>query len=138
MNSFGSIRESYLPRCNHHWDKFQKNARLSEFDLQRSCKGNPRVPECAKSKSRRAIRIGQFQRRLHKARFIFVDLAFRQDCRETCPKAERKLAYLVQCLHGGRRARAREITKVTADILLLVAAQNLVGIAMTGMSPRES
>ncbi len=96
------------------------------------------MPACAKSKLGRVIQVGQFQRPLHKARFIFVDSAFRQDCRETCLKAERKLAYLARCLHGGRRDKARGITRVTADFHLLAAAQNLARIAMTGMSPRES
>jgi IS5 family transposase len=48
---------------------------------------------------------------------------------------ERKLAHITRRLHGGRRARVRGITKVTADFLLLVAAQNLARIAKLGVSP---
>jgi hypothetical protein len=41
------------------------------------------------------------------------------------PTIERKIAHLMRRKHGGRRARVRGHTKVTADFSLLAAAVNL-------------
>lgn len=101
----------------------------------KNCKNCRLVSQCTKSKSGRTIQIGPFEQQLQQARLRFADPAFRQDYRETRPKVERKLAHLTRRLHGGRRARVRGITKVTADFLLLVAAQNLARIAKLGVSP---
>ena len=69
-------------------------------------------------------------------RFTSFDLA--QDYKETRPKVERKLAHLTRRLHGGRKARVRGITKVTADFLLLAAAHNLKRMATLGVDPFET
>ena len=96
------------------------------------------VSQCTKSKSGRTIQISPFEQQLQQARLRFADPAFRQDYREIRPKVERKLAHLTRRLHGGRKARVRGITKVTADFLLLVAAQNLARLAILGVIPPES
>ena len=67
----------------------------------------------------------------------FTDPDLRQEYRKTRPKVERKLAHLTRRLHGGRKTRVRGITKVTADFLLLVAAQNLARMAKLSINMPE-
>ncbi len=104
----------------------------------KNCSSCYLVSQCTKSKSGRTIQISPFEQQLQQARLRFADPAFRQDYREIRPKVERKLAHLTRRLHGGRKARVRGITKVTADFLLLVAAQNLARLAILGVIPPES
>ncbi|MDA8373120.1 MAG: transposase [Actinomycetota bacterium] len=91
-----------------------------------------------KSKSGRSIEIGTHEHQLHEARVRLTNPDLQRDCRETRPKVERKLAHLTRRLHGGRKARVRQLAKVTADFLLLVAAYNQARTAQLASKPRMS
>ncbi len=102
------------------------------------CGGCPLLERCTTSKSGRSIDIGTHDRQLHEARLRFTNPDLQADYRETRPKVERKLAHLTRRLHGGRKARVPGLAKVTADFLLLAAANNLTRMANLGINPFET
>ena len=60
---------------------------------------------------------------------------WKADYTATRPKVERKISHLMRRRHGGRRARVRGHTKVSADFTLLAAAVNLARLATLGVTP---
>ena len=86
----------------------------------------------------RIITIGRHEARLTAARTTQTDPAWQADYRATRPKVERKIAHLTRRRHGGRRARMRGITKITADFKLLAAAINLARMATLRLTHRHA
>lgn len=113
----------------------RKGGHIASF--VKHCQKCPLVERCTKAKSGRRIYFGAYEKQLHAARVRFANPELRQDYTKTRPKVERKLAHLTRRLHGGRKARVRGLTKVTADFLLLVAAQNLARLAKLTMNLPE-
>lgn len=95
-----------------------------------ACATCPLAAQCTNSPKGRSIRLGHHEAHLTRARARRRDPARVADYRATRPKVERKLGHLMRRRHGGRRARVRGKTKVTADFNLLVAAVNLARLAV--------
>jgi len=95
----------------------------------KACAACPLAAQCTTSKTGRIITIGHHEARLTTARAAQTDPAWQADYRATRPKVERKIAHLMRRRHGGRQARMRGITKITADFRLLAAAANLARLA---------
>jgi len=68
--------------------------------------------------------------RVAAARTRQTDPAWKIAYTQTRPTVERKIAHMTRRSHGGRRARVRGHTKVSADFQLLAAAVNLAPLAM--------
>ncbi len=98
-------------------------------DFGRACTGCPLREQCTASKTGRQITISRWETRLAAARTRQRDPAWQGDYRATRPKVERKLAHLMRRRHGGRRARMRGQTRISADFTLLAAATNLARLA---------
>ena len=99
-----------------------------------ACSGCPLAAQCTTAKAGRVIRIGRYEAELVRARSTQADPAWRADYRATRPGVERKIGHLMRRRHGGRRARARGQTKVTADFSLLAAAVNLARFGVLGLT----
>jgi hypothetical protein len=100
-----------------------------KVDFGKACTGCPLREQCTASKTGRQITISHWETELADARIRQRDPVWQADYRATRPKVERKLAHLMRRRHGGRRARMRGQTRVTADFALLAAAANLVRLA---------
>ena len=100
----------------------------------RPAAGAPLAAQCTTAKAGRVIRIGRYEAELVRARSTQADPAWRADYRATRPGVERKIGHLMRRRHGGRRARARGQTKVTADFSLLAAAVNLARFGVLGLT----
>ena len=98
-------------------------------DFGQACTGCPLREQCTSSKTGRHITISRWETHLAAARTRQRDPVWQADYRATRPKVERKLAHLMRRRHGGRRARMRGLTRVTADFTLLAAATNLARLA---------
>ena len=98
-----------------------------------ACAGCPLAAQCTTAKGGRTISVGPFEEQLVQARAEQQDPAWRQDYRATRPKVERKIGHLMRRRHGGRRARVRGQTKITADLSLLAAAVNLARFAVLNL-----
>jgi len=98
-------------------------------DFGAACINCPLREQCTTSKTGRQITISHWETHLADARTRQRDPVWRADYRATRPKVERKLAHLMRRRHGGRRARMRGQTRVTADFSLLAAATNLARLA---------
>jgi hypothetical protein len=107
-----------------------KTGQIARFG--KLCAGCPLAQQCTASQSGRAIALGEHERQL--ARAQQADPAWRTDYTQTRPKVERKIAHLMRRKHGGRRARVRGHTKVTADFSLLAAAVNLARFGVLGLT----
>jgi hypothetical protein len=103
-------------------------------DFGASCTGCPLRAHCTTSKTGRELTISHWETHLATARTRQRDPAWQADYRATRPKVERKLAHLMRRRHGGRRARTRGLTRVTADFTLLAAATNLARLATLGLT----
>jgi hypothetical protein len=97
-----------------------------------SCNDCPHKPNCTTSKDGRNVNVHPKHEVLDRARNRQRDPAWRQKYRQTRPKVERKLAHLMRCKHGGRRARVRGTVRVRQDFALLAAAVNLARLAKLG------
>ena len=102
------------------------------------CAACPLVKKCTASRSGRTIQLGEHERHLAKARARQSDPAWKTDYTQTRPKVERKIGHLMRRKHGGRHARVRGSTKVTADFSLLAAAVNLARFAVLGLERQPS
>jgi len=109
-----------------------KNGQIARFG--KLCAGCPLASKCTTSRSGRTIHLGQHEHQLAAARAQQSDPDWRTDYTQTRPKVERKIAHLMRRKHGGRRARVRGSTKVTADFQLLAAAVNLARFAVLGLT----
>jgi hypothetical protein len=98
------------------------------------CAGCPLAARCTTSASGRTIHIGVHERQLAAARARQSTQQWKDRYTQTRPKVERKIAQLMRRKHGGRRARVRGTTKVTADFQLLAAANNLARLAVLGLT----
>jgi hypothetical protein len=103
-------------------------------DFGAACTTCPLREQCTDSKTGRSITIGHHEARLAAARIHQTDPTWRADYRATRPKVERKIAHLMRRRHGGRRARMRGLTRITADFNLLAAATNLARLATLGLT----
>lgn len=110
------------------WNKREGVARF-----RTSCASCPLVNACTASSTGREIKVSYHEAQLAKARARQTEPARAADYRATRPKVERKLAHLMRRRHGGRRARVRGTTKITADFNLLVGAVNLARLATLGL-----
>jgi hypothetical protein len=97
------------------------------------CTSCPLAERCTSSRKGRTIHLGQHERQLATARTRQTDPDWKTDYNQTRPKVERKISHLMHRKHGGRRARVRGSTKVTADFQLLAAAVNLARFAVLGL-----
>ena len=95
-----------------------------------ACASCPLLAHCTTSKNGRTITVGPYERQLAAARACQADPAWQADYKATRPIVERKQAHMMRRRHGGRRARVRGETKVTADHRLLAAAANLARLAV--------
>ena len=89
--------------------------------------------DCTEAKAGRTIRIGRHETVLAAARQRQQTQSWRDDCRATRPKVERKLAHLMRRHHGDRHARVRGRAKVEADFNLLAAAANIARLGALGL-----
>ena len=103
-------------------------------DFGAACTTCPLRAQCTDSKTGRSITIGHHEAHLAAARNRQTDPAWKADYRATRPKVERKIAHLMRRRHGGRRARMRGLTRVSADFNLLAAAVNLARLAVLGLT----
>jgi len=110
-----------------------KDGHIANF--ARACHGCPLADRCTTSTSGRSIHIGLYEQQLQRARARQTDPAWKADYTATRPKVERKISHLMRRRHGGRRARVRGHTKVSADFTLLAAAVNLARLATLGVTP---
>jgi Transposase DDE domain/Transposase domain (DUF772) len=108
-----------------------KSGQIARFG--QVCAGCPLVKKCTASRSGRTIQLGEHERHLANARARQSDPAWKTDYTQTRPKVERKIGHLMRRKHGGRHARVRGSTKVTADFSLLAAAVNLARFAVLGL-----
>ena len=83
----------------------------------------------------RTVTVSAFEAELARARARQTDPAWQADYTATRPKVERKIGHLMRRKHGGRRARMRGLTKVSADFALLAAAVNLARLGVLGLAP---
>jgi IS5 family transposase len=90
-----------------------------------ACSSCPLAAQCTSSPDGRTITISRYEAELVRARAAQTDPAWQADYKATRPKVERKIGHLMRRRHGGRRARVRGRSKVTADFALLAAAINL-------------
>jgi Transposase DDE domain/Transposase domain (DUF772) len=95
-----------------------------------ACAACPLAAQCTTSKTGRIITIGHHESLRAAARTRQADPGWQADYRATRPKVERKIAHLMRRRHGGRQARMRGITKITANFRLLAAAVNLARLAV--------
>jgi len=100
------------------------------------CAGCPLADRCTASRRGRSIHLGKHERQLAAARVRQANPAWKTDYTQTRPKVERKISHLMHRKHGGRHARVRGKTKVTADFSLLAAAVNLARFAVLGLEHR--
>lgn len=98
-----------------------------------ACATCPLAGQCTASPTGRVVNVSRHEEALTAARLQQRDPAWRADYRQTRPKVERKLAHLMRCRHGGRRARVRGVGRVGADFALLAAAHNLARLARLGL-----
>jgi DDE family transposase/transposase-like protein DUF772 len=105
-----------------------RHATKAEFGA--ACATCPLAAQCTDAKAGRSITIGHYEAELAAGRARQTDPAWKADYRATQPKVERKIGHLMRRRHGGRRARVRGLTKVTADFSLLAAATNLARLAI--------
>lgn len=98
-----------------------------------ACATCPLRDQCTSSPNGRVVNVSFYQSELAENRRRQSEPARAADYRATRPKVERKLGHLVRRRHGGRRARVRGKSKVTADFNLLVAAINLARLAVLGL-----
>ncbi len=107
-------------------------------DFGKACTPCPLREQCTASKTGRQITISHWETHLADARTRqrdpvwqadYRDPVWQADYRATRPKVERKLAHLMRRRHGGRRARMRGQTRISADFTLLAAATNLARLA---------
>jgi len=94
-----------------------------------ACSVCPLRQGCTSSVGGRVVAIHPHEATLAAARSRQRDPVWLADYRATRPKVERKLAHLLRCRHGGRRARVRGLVRVTQDFKLLAAAVNLARFA---------
>jgi hypothetical protein len=97
------------------------------------CAGCPLADRCTASRRGRSIHLGKHERQLAAARARQANPDWKTDYTQTRPKVERKISHLTRRKHGGRHARVRGKTKVTADFSLLAAAVNLARFAVLGL-----
>lgn len=88
---------------------------------------------CTSAAQGRSVRIGAHERSLAKARRRQEDPAWQKKYKQIRPIVERKLAHCMRRRHGGRKARMRGSTKVSADFSCLAAAINLARLAVLGL-----
>jgi hypothetical protein len=112
----------------HYWSN---GAGMAKFGP--ACAHCPLRDRCTTAVGGRTISVGAHEEALARARERQKTPAWAADYRATRPKVERKLAHLMRRRHGGRRARVRGTTKVSADFNLLAAATNLARLAMLGL-----
>jgi hypothetical protein len=98
-----------------------------------ACITCPLRTRCTTSVTGRGVDVNPHETALSRARGRQEDPDWAADYRATRPKVERKLAHLVRRRHGGRRARVRGTSKVTADFRLLAGATNLARLAVLGL-----
>jgi len=98
-----------------------------------ACVTCPLRNQCTNAIGGRTIGVSVHEAALSRARARQDDPDWQADYRATRPKVERKLAHLVRRRHGGRRARVRGTSKVTADFRLLAGATNLARLAVLGL-----
>ena len=101
--------------------------------FSKACAACPLAASCTSSRRGRAVTISLYESELAGNRARQAEPARAGDYRQTRPKVERKLGHLMRRRHGGRRARVRGKSKVTADFNLLVAAANLARLARLGL-----
>jgi Transposase DDE domain/Transposase domain (DUF772) len=99
-----------------------------------ACASCPLAAQCTTARSGRTIYVGPYEQQLSQARMRQRDPDWQADYRATRPKVERKIGHLMRRRHGGRRARVRGQTKITADFALLAAAVNLARLAVLGLA----
>jgi hypothetical protein len=97
----------------------------------RQCGRCPLMRLCTTAKNGRTIRIDKHEFDLGFERERQKDPAWVADYNATRPKVERRLSHLVS--HGNRRARLRGQQRVDADFRMLVAARNLIRLAVLGV-----
>jgi hypothetical protein len=97
------------------------------------CAGCPLASSCTASRKGRSIHLGHHERQLQAARAQQTDPDWKTEYTSTRPKVERKIGHLMRRKHGGRRARVRGKTKLTADFSLLAAAVNLARLGALGL-----
>jgi IS5 family transposase len=100
-----------------------------------ACASCPLREGCTTSTAGRTVTVSAFEAELTRARARQSDPAWQADYTATRPKVERKIGHLMRRKHGGRRARVRGLTKVTADFALLAAAVNLARLGVLGLAP---
>ncbi|MCA1681804.1 MAG: transposase, partial [Actinobacteria bacterium] len=100
-----------------------------------ACAGCPLREQCTTGKAGRTVTVSAFEAELARARTRQTDPAWQADYTATRPKVERKIGHLMRRKHGGRRARMRGLSKVTADFALLAAAVNLARLGVLGLAP---
>jgi len=113
-----------------------KDGHIALFGL--ACQGCPLAERCTTSPDGRSIQVGLYEQQLQRARARQTDPEWKADYTATRPKVERKISHLMRRRHGGRRARVRGRTKVTADFSLLAAAVNLARLATLGVTHHTS
>ena len=100
-----------------------------------ACAGCPLREGCTSAAAGRTVTVSAFEAALARARTRQGDPAWQADYTATRPKVERKIGHLMRRKHGGRRARMRGLSKVTADFALLAAAVNLARLGVLGLAP---
>ncbi len=100
-----------------------------------ACAGCPLREGCTSAAAGRTVTVSAFEAELARARARQGDPAWQADYTATRPKVERKIGHLMRRKHGGRRARMRGLSKVTADFALLAAAVNLARLGVLGLAP---
>jgi len=80
-----------------------------------ACAGCPLREGCTSAAVGRTVTVSAFEAELARARARQADPAWQADYTATRPKVERKIGHLMRRKHGGRRARMRGLSKVTAD-----------------------
>jgi hypothetical protein len=100
-----------------------------------ACADCPLRERCTTGKAGRSVTVSAFEAELARARTRQTDPAWQTDYTATRPKVERKIGHLMRRKHGGRRARMRGLSKVTADFALLAAAVNLARLGVLGLAP---
>jgi Transposase DDE domain len=109
-----------------------KNGHIAHF--RGACKTCPLADRCTSSGDGRSIHVGEYEQQLARARKRQASPYWKADYTSSRPIVERKISHLMRRRHGGRRARVRGSTKVTADFSLLAAAINLARFAVLGVS----
>jgi hypothetical protein len=100
----------------------------------RTCAVCPLRASCTSSRAGRTVTIHPHEAHLQAARGRQRDPGLAG--RLPRPTVERKLAHLLRCRHGGRRARARGLVRVGQDWRLLATAVNLARLAALGVGYR--